>query len=381
MLKFQLMTEKNRREATYIERRRIQEEERKKRLFNPKLRLIGIDTEALKSQVDQRKRLNLEEKRIDRIFEDQSKKADQIAVALDQKEKEERKKLQKEINDFRKNFQKPEDRREFDLNDPRYLKKQLPCRVDDEDPRLGLSSAQKFEGEDLVSDQRQKLQKKQFRAWLDQQLLEKEQAENERKMAELAYKAAVIAQDQRALELDNLEKVCRKKLDEAATRYNLALAEEKYKINSKKKQQTAEDNSAEIYNALTSDLLTENPEVSQSNMGPGKKIASLYKGMSDDEKLQIRQEQLLQIQETMKKKEYEKRMNKEFEDYLHGIHKSIHLMDLENQQKEREERRKIAEENMRLAEEQRSRNNFLNRVVYANRATEEYFEQFNKTTR
>lgn len=42
-------------------------------------------------------------------------------------------------------YQKPEDRREFDLNDPQRFKKLLPARLHDEDPRLGPSSAQKYE--------------------------------------------------------------------------------------------------------------------------------------------------------------------------------------------------------------------------------------------
>lgn len=54
---------------------------------------------------------------------------------------------------------------------------------------------------------------------------------------------------------------------------------------------------AEIYNALTSDMLTENPEVAQSNMGLNRKIAHLHKGMSEEERKKIRDEQLAQIQE------------------------------------------------------------------------------------
>ncbi|ENN81903.1 hypothetical protein YQE_00424, partial [Dendroctonus ponderosae] len=188
MLKLQLMTEKDRREAAYIERRRIQEEERKKRLFNPRQRLIGIDTQALQAQIEEKKKKELEVKRNDSIFENELKKADQIAITLEQKQREEQKKLQKEIETFRKNFQKPEDRREFDLNDPNGIKKQLPCRLHDDDPRLGPSSAQKFEGEDLSNEERLKLQKVQIKAWLGQQLIEREQAEKERKMAEDAYK-------------------------------------------------------------------------------------------------------------------------------------------------------------------------------------------------
>lgn len=64
-----------------------------------------------------------------------------------------------------------------------------------------------------------------------------------------------------------------------------------------KKQQQLDDNTAEIYNTLTSDLMTENPDVSQSNMGPGKKIAYSYKGMTESEKMQIRKEQLQQAEE------------------------------------------------------------------------------------
>ncbi|KAL1509678.1 hypothetical protein ABEB36_004383 [Hypothenemus hampei] len=381
MFEFQLMTEKDRREAAYIERRRIQEEERKKRLFNPRARLIGIDTEALKAQIDEKRKQELEQKRIDEIFEDHLRKADQIAVALEQKQHEEQRKLKREINEFRLNYQKPQDRREFDLNDPNGIKKQLPCRLHDDDPRLGPSSAQKFEGEDLISEQRLKLQKEQSKAWLDQQLIEKEQAERERKMAEDAYKAAVIARDKRALELDSIEKECRKKLEEATNKYNLALAEEKCKINTTKRQQTFEDNTAEIYNTLTSDLLTENPDVSQSNMGPGKKIAYLYKGMSDEEKIQIRKQQLAQAEEAKKKRELELRMQREYDDYINGTQKSLHLINLELERKLRDERKKIAEENLRLAEEQRSRKKFFNEIVYSNRATEKYFDQFNKTSR
>ncbi|KAF7276705.1 hypothetical protein GWI33_009422, partial [Rhynchophorus ferrugineus] len=158
-------------------------------------------------------------------------------------------------------------------------------------------------------------------------------------------------------------------------------AEEKCKTDSLKNQETLEDNSAEIYNALTSDLLTENPDVSQSNMGPNKKIAYLYKGMSDEEKAKIRADQLAQVEEAKRMKELELRMQKEFDDYLNGTQRSIHLMDMELERKQREERKRIAEENRRLAEEQRNRKEYLDKIVYANRATDDYFSQFNKSSR
>lgn len=58
-----------------------------------------------------------------------------------------------------------------------------------------------------------------------------------------------------------------------------------------------DDNMAEIYNNITSDLLTENPEASQSNMGPDKKITSQYKGMTEAELREILNTQKAQIEE------------------------------------------------------------------------------------
>lgn len=42
MLNFLLATDQDRKEAAAIERRRAREEERKQRIFNPRVRLIGV---------------------------------------------------------------------------------------------------------------------------------------------------------------------------------------------------------------------------------------------------------------------------------------------------------------------------------------------------
>lgn len=71
--------------------------------------------------------------------------------------------LEKSINDFRSEHQRPEDRREFDIYDPDSKKKDKPARVSDDDPRCGISSLQKFLGEDLNEKARKKLQQEQNR--------------------------------------------------------------------------------------------------------------------------------------------------------------------------------------------------------------------------
>ncbi|XP_022921008.1 RIB43A-like with coiled-coils protein 1 [Onthophagus taurus] len=381
MLNFQLMTDKDRKEAALLERKRAIEEERKKRIFNPRTRLYGVDYEALEKQLAEKHKREAEEREVERFYSIQTAKYDEISKALDLKEREERRRIQQEINEFRKNYQKPEDRREFDLNDPNYFKKLIPARLRDDDPRCGISSAQKFEGEDLASDLRYKVQREQIKAYLDQQMLEREAADKERKAAEEAYKAAVMARDQRAVELDVMEKECRKKLLVATCRYNKALADEREFQKRCAAQKEKEDSTAEMYNMLTSDLMTENPDQALSNLGKNRRIGYMYKGMNEAERAEVRAGQLNQIAEAKARREFEKRLDLEWQAYNNGVQKSIQMMDKEIERKKRESEQQIMEENRLLGVEQKNHKEYLNKVVYTNKPTAAYFDQFNKSTR
>jgi len=56
-----------------------------------------------------------------------------------------KRRISEDINKFRDIYQKPENRRDFDLYVPDGLKNSLPARLMDKDPRCGPSSAQKYE--------------------------------------------------------------------------------------------------------------------------------------------------------------------------------------------------------------------------------------------
>lgn len=58
--------------------------------------------------------------------------------------RQEKRRINEEIVEFRRLHQRREDRRDYDLYDPDALRTSLPCRVGDDDPRLGLASAQKY---------------------------------------------------------------------------------------------------------------------------------------------------------------------------------------------------------------------------------------------
>lgn len=64
-----------------------------------------------------------------------------------------------------------------------------------------------------------------------------------------------------------------------------------------KQRQEKEDNLAEMYNMMTSDMMTENPDVAKSNLGASRQIGYMYKGMTAEEKEAVMQAQLSQIAE------------------------------------------------------------------------------------
>ena len=88
---------------------------------------------------------------------------DKICVLLQKRQENDLRELNQSLNAFRNAFQKKEDTREFDLNDPDSLKTDKPARISDDDPRCGISSLQMFSGEDLNSKERKQLQQEQVR--------------------------------------------------------------------------------------------------------------------------------------------------------------------------------------------------------------------------
>ena len=79
-----------------------------------------------------------------------------------------------------------------------------------------------------MSPERIKLQKDQQRAWLQQQMREREQSENDKMQADRISQQALEARDRRALELDESERQTRRQIMLATTKFNLNLVSIKY---------------------------------------------------------------------------------------------------------------------------------------------------------
>lgn len=368
-------------ETASIERRRLREQQRQSRIFNSRVRTIGVDLQSLEQQVGERKWMEEQERRREGAFAADMARNDKICMLLQNRQENDLEQLNKSINEFRKIHQRPEDRREFDIYDPEGKKKDKPARVSDNDPRCGVSSMQKFLGEDLNETARKKLQQEQHDAWMKQQMNEKAQELANLREAQRLYDLKAIETDQRALELARAEQECRNAITMAQKDYNQALARERQVKEDNEKQQELEDNLTEISNQVFGDILTENPAVAQSAFGSHRVIPDRWKGMSPAELNTIRYTQNQQVEEKKRLEEEESQREADWNKQMLGNAKASVMLERQNERLRKELMKKQANENLRLSAEQKSRLGHLNREVYTNDPTAAYFMQFNTSSR
>lgn len=369
------------REAAAIERRHQREAERQSRIFNARVRTIGVDLQALEQQVNHRKWQEDQDARRDNAFAADMVRNAKINMLMQQRRENDIRQLNKCVNNFRQQYQQPESRREFDIYDPEGKKKDKPARVSDDDPRCGISSLQKFLGEDLNSDERKKLQQAQLREWSEQQSAEHSQEQANLNQATRLHDLKSIELDQRTMELERSEMMCRRNLNVATKDYNQALARERIAKEDCEKGQEQEDNFTEISNQVFSDTLTENPAVAQSAFGSHRVITDRWKGMSPAEVNDIRDTQHQQMEEMKKLREEEDLREKEWQRQRLGQARQAMIYERDQDRLRIELNKQQAEENLRLARAQSDRKQYLDKEVYTNDPSAQYFTQFNTNSR
>lgn len=368
-------------EQAAIERRRNQEAARQSRIFNAKVRTIGVDVDAITQQVEDKKKREERERLRSDAFAADAVRADKISVLLEQRQDHDQRMINKSENAYRVLNQQPDGRREWDLYDPDAKLKDKPARVADDDPRCGPASVQKFEGEDLNTKARVAYQREQNREWLTAQAKEKELHKQRQAAADRLYELKRVELDVRALELEKMETETRKQIKMATDSYNVALAKDMENRNQKDKQATEDDNLTEIANHVYGDVLTENPDVARSAFGPHRVVPDRWKGMNADQLEVIKNIQGQQQSENAKNRAEERRIDKEWDHQSIAAARAAILMERAESEKARNIRGGQDTRNLALAKEQKDQKDFLDQVVYTNPPTAHYFTQFNTTTR
>jgi len=365
------------RESAAIERRRNMEAARKSRIFDAKNRQIGVDVIALDAQVKEAKERKADEQRAHNSYASMMARNDTRAVLLQSQTERAQKQHEKELIEYRALEQGKQSRREWDLNDPNTLKNSTPLG----DNEHGVSSLQSFVGEDSSFKNRLEMQKEQIREWSLALHAEREQSTRDKELQDKMYNLQRIQLDQKAIDLeteqDNLKKLQQKQLKE----FNLKLAEEQKLRRMEKKHEELSQNMTEIRNQVQGDTLTENPEVARSAFGLHRVIPDRWKGMSDQEIENIRQMQEQQRADNLARKEAENKQNTEWNLQESAVSKAGILMGREQDRRHRENRRQLDMENAELAKQQAETRKFLDKKVYTNEPTDDYYKQFNTSTR
>lgn len=368
-------------EAAAIERRRFRELQKQSRVFNARLRTIGFDTEAVDKQIKDRKIQEAIQKASDDAIDTEMKQIDKILCILDERQKRDIQNQNKALNEFRQQYQKPEMRHEFDLYDPQALKKDIPARLADSDPRCTVSSLQKFMGEDLNKDNRHKFQKEQTREWLLQQQKDWKNALADKKFADDLHDQQRLELDQKAMDLERAHEETRRTICLDTKEFNKVQAAELKEKRKLEYQQGLEDDIAEIANLLQGDLLSENPQQAVSSFGGGRVINDRWKGMSQDQLKEIRDIQMQQILEKMRLEEEELQRNEEWDRQRIQAARAELLFERHQQRQNRDLRRALDNFNAQLSQEHKSRNAYLEEEVYTNVPSGQYYMQFNTTAR
>ncbi|XP_067091239.1 RIB43A-like with coiled-coils protein 2 [Osmerus mordax] len=352
-----------------LERRWNRELLRQDRIFNAKVRTIGVDQVALDSQVKvRREREDVEKQSVKQCAADLVRN-DRTACLLEQRQAKDERQLQDATRGFRQAFQQPWSRREFDLNDSEHLKTQE-----------GVQMLPGLTGEDTDQRARLKRQREQLREWSVQQQNELNTARYQQSLEEHQYDRGRVDMDNRALLLQNMEEERRRAVALTTKDFNLAMAAAGSERRHQERQQEEEDRRAHILNQQQGELLSESLEQSTSTLGLRRLRPDSYKGLTPEQQLSViqqQQEQVVQGKRLQAEKVLEEAQQAQRR--LAAARTAV-LQERQQARVARQLRRELDDTNAQLAAARLAKKTHLE-DVYSSVPDESYFSQFNTGSR
>ncbi|KAI1892340.1 hypothetical protein AGOR_G00132350 [Albula goreensis] len=366
--------------AMAVERRRIAEEERKKRIFNTRNRVIGLDVAALESQVAERREREMMEKSQDRAFESLQNMHSALLRRQFQEEERRRVELERELVQFRATYQRAEDSRDADINFKQM--KSLGFSPPDLVQDLGPASMQVFQGGDAM-EKRRKAQLQELQVVLKVQTQEKAKMNLHNKQKDLLWGKAQLQQDLRALKLSAAEEECKREAQVALSKYNQAQAKEKEDQQKLDRLKEEGEKLSEVWHMMTSDLLTECPEAAEGGSGGAgpRVLLDRWKGMSEEQLSTIRKQRGEQLAEKERQRDLERQRDAAWDSLRMIQNKTGVEEETREREGERERRTEMDRYNLQLAREQHAHQQYLDKSVYTNRPAASYFTQFGSSSR
>jgi hypothetical protein len=361
-----------------VQRRRAAEEERKARLLDPKVRMIGVDVDALNRQVEEKRAKQREEAEQQAEADKQAKLVAERGMALERQVDLQRRQAQCDDVAYNHAYQRKQFRREYDLSNPDMIKNDLPIRIGDEDPRLGPCSMQLMHGEDTDYAKRVELQKAQQRAWCLAQMDEKANKAAEDEQADRVFRARQQEFLSRAVELESIQSRQEREKRMVADEFNHAMVVQKKEEQRQALLQDAAEELEELRCNLDSALLSEIHE--PSALGPHRKRQDAYKGMSGDEVVGVYMSQERQRRENAAARDNQAKEDQAWADYDAACTRAGMAMEREEARARREQSLKYSEAQKQDAKLQVTRKQHMDEV-FRNELQPDFFNQFGTSAR
>lgn len=353
-------------EKRRIEFKRKQNDERIQRLQNTRNWQVGMDYDFLAKQIEEKKAREAAEKAEDEEYTRRFLEEQRLLRSMNNEEQRIRHEIELENNKFRSENQKPEQSREYDIWRKDYKKAQLINSSEN----AGL----KFEGEDSGFVERNRRQREQFLNWQTQQMLEKKHREALELKEQREWEQKYAENAQRMEEIDQQTRAARKEVQRH-------IDEENYRaMMEKKRQQEEEKYDEEMSNIETANTFNKTflDETKNQSRSPGRygMPTQDWRGMTDEQKLQIIEERRSQMLAAQKKKvEEAERERKEEMERMKNSRESIRR---DNQMARERKNQAIEQANEYLKEaEERNRVKKL-QAKEGNQPQDEFWNYFGK---
>uniref|UniRef100_A0A4W6F1H4 RIB43A-like with coiled-coils protein 1 n=1 Tax=Lates calcarifer TaxID=8187 RepID=A0A4W6F1H4_LATCA len=358
-----------------VERRRSAETARKARIFNTRLRVMGLDLNALNQQVQEKKHKQSMERQRDKAFDKLRECHDEILLQQDIDEREKRAALHTDLTQYWATHQRVEDSRDADLK----CGLKGAFRITIPEGELGPASMQIFAGEAIGEEQMRREQMRKTARDLQAQKEDNARRCMGNKHREMLVSRELVHQDLRGVQQAALEEECKTAARIALDNYNQALV----RLKEQQRREERED-LAEVWHTLTSDMMTECAEAAEREVGGGKPpriLIDRWKGMSPEQLSAIHEEREAQLLQRQRQRDAEKIQDAAWNLQLLKLSREAEEEEMRAAELRRQRRIQMDQYNMQLAREQQAYQEYLDKKLYTNEPTKEYFHQFNTSSR
>jgi len=365
-------------EAQAVVRRREAEQARHERIFDVKQRTIGIDNEALQSQIAAKEAAAKAERErelaLDSAMIATARQADVLQQEVDRIKRQQ----ELEIAAYRSKHQPKTTRREWDLNDPDEVQKDTLPTADPS--KLGLSSAQLFPGMDQTNDERKGQQAQQQREWVAAQMAEKQAVAQAEVDADKNYFQSQMEIQSELNQLISMHENTKQQFVLAAAAENRALAEQRKSAQDADKAANDEANQADINAALTSAFLNEDPATTVSAANPNRPVPYHYKGLPPEYRQYVLDTQMQQAQAAHQQKIAMSQDGEAWDNFMLSQNTEATKMELAIEREKASQRKQLKEYHLQQAAEISAREAQKEKTLRS-APEESFFMQFGTSSR